>query len=206
MNVVFPLMAAVHGRGDLERFAALYRRGAEALVLLTVALPVLLLFVARPLAVEVFGASYAAADVPLVLLAVAVIPLVVSIWASLALLLGGHQKVTLHYNLVAVAVSAVLSGVLVPALGIVGAGVAAIGTAVFVMLAALRAVRRLMHVRLDGRPLLRIAGTAASTAGVLAAASLTPLAWPLLALVGLLTYAAAARLTGAHRSLTGVVA
>ena len=206
MNVAFPLMSAAHGRGDLVRFAVLYRRGAESLVLLTLALPLVLLFVARPLAVRVFGPSYAAADVPLVLLSVALVPLVISVWQSLALLLGGHQKVTLYYNLAALAVSALLSTVLVLAFGIVGAGVAAVVTGLFVMTASGVALHRLMGVRLEIRPLLRIAGTAGIAGGVLTLLSLTGVTWWLLALVGVLAFVVAARMTGAHRSLVGVVA
>jgi O-antigen/teichoic acid export membrane protein len=205
MNVVFPLMSAAHGRGDLAKFAVLYRRGTEALVLLTVALPVVLLFVARPLALHVFGPSYVSADVPLVLLATAMVPLVIAVWQSLALLLGGHQKVTLYYNVAALAVSAVLSTVLVRAFGLVGAGVAAVGTGLFVMTASGLAVRRLMGVRLEIAPLLRIAAAAVGATGVLAVLSLAGMTWWVLALVGLLVFVVLARVTGAHRSLLGVV-
>lgn len=205
MNVAFPLMSAAHGRGDLARFVVVYRRGTEALLLITAFLPVILLFVARPLSVEVFGTAYARADVPLVLLAMAMIPLVVTVWQSLALLLGGHQAVTLYYSVATLAVSAILSATLVAAFGILGAGLAAIGTALFVMGASTLALRRLMGVRLEPGPLLRIGWTAALTTGVLVALSLTALPWPLLFVAGLLAYCAAARCTGAHRSVVGVV-
>jgi O-antigen/teichoic acid export membrane protein len=205
INVIFPLMSSAYGRGDFERFVVLYRRGAEALVLVLVAFPVVLLFVARPLTVQVFGPSYAAADIPLVLLSVAMVPIVITVWQSLALLLGGHQKVTLYYNLAALAVSAVLSGGLVLAFGVVGAGFAAVGTASFVVTASNVAVHRFMGVRLAVRPLLRIAAAAGATGGVLWAVSLTAVPWPLLAALGVLAFATAAWATGAHRSLLGVV-
>lgn len=205
MNVAFPLMSAAHGRGDVDRFLRVYRRGTEALVLITVALPVILLFVARPLAVQVFGPAYSAADLPLVLLSIAMVPLVVTVWQSLALLLGGHQRATLWYSLAALAVSAALSVPLVALFGMAGAGVAAIGTALFVMAASTVALRRLMGVRLETAPLARIGVAAALTTGVLGALSLTALPWPLLAAAGVLAYGAAARGTGAHRSVLGVV-
>jgi O-antigen/teichoic acid export membrane protein len=206
MNVAFPLMSAAHGRGDLDRFVQVYQRGTEALILITLALPVILLFVARPLVVQVFGPAYASADLPLVLLSTAMVPLVVTVWQSLVLLLGGHQRVTLWYSLAALAVSAGLSVPLVAVFGMVGAGTAAIGTALFVMAGSTVALRRLMDVRLEAAPLVRIAGVAALTAGVLAALSFAGMAWPLLAAAGVLTYGAAARVTGAHRSVLGVVA
>jgi hypothetical protein len=63
-----------------------------------------------------------------------------------------------------------------------------------------------MDVRLETGPLVRIGLAAVTTAVVLAALSLTALPWPLLALAGVLAYCAAARGTGAHRSVLGVVA
>ena len=42
VNVAFPLVAAAYGAGDHERFALLYRRGAEALVAVMVLVPVIL--------------------------------------------------------------------------------------------------------------------------------------------------------------------
>ena len=205
MNVVFPLMAAAHGRGDEERFRSLYRRGFEALALLTVALPVLLLFVARPLAVQVFGPAYADAAVPLVLLSAAMVPLALTVWQSLALLLGGHQKATLYYSAAALVVAAVLSVVLVAAFGTVGAGMAALGTALFVLAASSRALRRLMGVRLEAGPLLRIGVAVVMTVGALGALSSIGVHSLVLGAAGLLFFAAAARATGAHRSLVGVV-
>lgn len=205
MNVAFPLMAAAHGQGDLQRFARVYRRGAEALILITLVLPVLLLFVGRPLAVHVFGRAYATADLPLLLLSTAMVPLVISVWQSLALLLGGHQKVTLYYNIATLTFSVAASTGLVAAFGIVGAGVAAIVTGCFVLAASTVAVRRLMHVRLAVGPLLRIAAAALAAGAVLTLLSLTLVPWPATAALGLLAYCVATRLVGAHRSLTGVV-
>lgn len=205
MNVAFPLLSAAHGRGDTARFQALYRRGVESLVLLTVALPVLLLFVGGPLAVDVLGARYADAALPLMLLSVALVPLAISVWQSLALLLGGHQRVTLYYSLVTLGVSALLCVVLVPLAGVAGAGIAAVCTGFFVMAASARAARRLMGVRLEVAPLLRIACPAVAAAAVLAALAPTGLPWVLRAAVGLVVFAVAARISGAHRSILGVV-
>jgi O-antigen/teichoic acid export membrane protein len=205
MNVIFPLMSAARGRGDTGRFAELYRRGTECLVLITLALPVLLLFIARPLAEQVLGPEYVRADVPLVLLATAMVLLVVNVWQSLVLLLGGHQRTTLRYSLAALGVSAVSSVLLISALGLVGAGVAAVVTALFVSTVSTLSVRRLMAVRLELGPLLRIAAAAGLCAGVLAALSATSLPWPALAALGLLAYAVASRLTGAHHSFGGLI-
>lgn len=206
MNVAFPLMSAAFSSGDTARFRRLYRRGAESLVLLTAMLPVILLFVARPLAVLIYGPAYAPADVPLVLHAIAVVPLAVCVWQSLALLVGGHQRATLRYNLATLAVATVSSGVLVAAFGVVGAGVAAVGTALYAVVASDRAVRRLMGVGLQFRPFLPVLGTAALMTGALGVLALVGVPWPWQAVAGVTVFVVAARCTGAHRSLLGVLA
>jgi hypothetical protein len=94
---------------------------------------------------------------------------------------------------------------LISAFGMTGAGCAAIGTALFVLIASTRAVRRRMDVGLDASALYRIGIAVAAGIAVLAAVRTSGLAWPLLALVGLTAFGGAIRLTGAHRSLTGVI-
>lgn len=206
MNTIFPLMSAAYSRGDYERFAQLYRRGAETLVLVTVAVPLVLLFTARPLARQVFGRAYEGAATPLVLLSFAMVLLTVTVWQSLALLIGGLQTVTLHYNLITLAVAAVLCVALVAAFGTTGAGSAALGTALFVLGASTRAVHKRMGVDLQLLPLLRIVGAGLAAGALLAALLPAALPWPVSALIGVVAFALAARLTGAHRSVTGVFA
>lgn len=205
MNVLFPLMSTAWSRGDRDQFAALYRRGAECLLLVTVALPLLLAFIARPLVVAVYGRDYADAAVPIVLLAVAMVPLTINVWQSLALLVGGFQAVALRYNLLTLVVAAVLCGTLVPVFGTVGAGVAAVGTATFVFAASTWCLRRRMAVGLLAGPLARIGVVVAVTAAVLALTRALSLPWTTVLVAGLVVYVVAVRMTGAHRSLAVIV-
>jgi O-antigen/teichoic acid export membrane protein len=206
MNTVFPLMSSAYSHGERDRFATLYRRGTESLIIITIAVPLVLLFVAEPLVVQVFGAPYADAATPLVLLSVAMVPLTVTVWQSLALLVGGFQSVTLQYNVATLIVSALLCVVLIAAFGMNGAGWAAVGTAVFAVLASTRAVWRRMGVRLQVAPMARIAIATATGAAVLVAGKSAHLPWLALAAIGLAAFAVAVRVAGAHKSLTGVVA
>jgi O-antigen/teichoic acid export membrane protein len=190
INVMFPLLAQAHASADPSRFENLYRRCTETLVAVMLAVPVILLFTAEPLLTLVFGTSYAEASVPLRILALALVLMTVNGWQSFVLLAGGRQGVTLRYNIVALAIAAILGIALIPGLGMVGAACAAMGTAVFVLVASTRAVSRNLDVRLDGGPLVRIIGAAAGLCGALAAADLVGAPWPTLFPIALVLYPA----------------
>jgi O-antigen/teichoic acid export membrane protein len=188
INVMFPLLAKAHASEDPTRFASLYRRCTETLVAVMLAVPAILLFTAEPMLTLAFGPSYAAASVPLRILALALVLMTVNGWQSFVLLAGGRQGVTLRYNVVALAIAAILGLGLIPGLGMVGAACAALGTAVFVLVASTRAVSRHLDVRLDAGPLVRIIGAAAGLCGALAAADLVGAPWPALLPLALVLY------------------
>ncbi len=212
INVLFPLLSRAYGRAEQQKFLELYRRGAEALVAFTVILPVPLLFSAGPLVRQVYGPGYSRAAVPMVLLSVAMVFLVIAVWQSLALLIGGYQKVTLHYNLAAVVVAPMLCVGLIARFGIVGAGCAAVGTGVFVVAASAHAVRRHLGIRLDVRGLSRVLAAAAvalAATGLVAwlhARQVLPAPWPLLATVTLVAYVGALLGLRVPRTLREVLA
>jgi O-antigen/teichoic acid export membrane protein len=188
INVMFPLLAHAHASADPTRFEHLYRRCTETLVAAMLAVPALLLFTAEPMLTLAFGPSYAEASVPLRILALALVLMTVNGWQSFVLLAGGRQGVTLRYNIVALAIAAILGVGLIPGLGMVGAACAALGTAVFVLFASTRAVTRHLDVRLDSGPLVRIIGAAAGLCGALAAADLVGAPWPALLPLALVLY------------------
>lgn len=205
MNVMFPLLSRAYGHGEQATFRRLYRRGAEVLVAVTLIVPVALLFTAGGLVRQVYGADYAGAATPLLLLSVAMVLLVVAVWQSLALLVAGHQRVTVSYNAAALLVAAVLCVLLVRDLGLLGAGLTAVGTAAFVAAASALTVRRRLGVWPDARGLARVlaaGGVTCAVTGVLAAAVTLP--WSVLAAVAIAVYGVALfglRVPGAFREV-----
>jgi O-antigen/teichoic acid export membrane protein len=199
INVVFPLLAKAHGDGDPARFETLYRRGTETLVAGTLVVPMVFLFVATPLLTLLYGADYVEAATPLRLLALALVLMTVNGWQSFVLLAGGHQRTTLHYNLAALALAVVLCVTLIPALGMVGAAVATIGTAVFVLIWSTRAVALLLGASLEPARLVRIVVAAAATTVTVGLVDLVTPPWPLLIVGVLLVYPVSLLVTGVVR-------
>lgn len=201
INVLFPLLAAARGQGQADRFAALYRRGTELIYAAMLPVPLVTLFVAGSAVVTVYGPGFAGAAMPLTVLTPALVLMTVNAWQAFVLLSGGFQRVTLHYNLAALGVAVVLSVGGIAVLGMVGAALATLGTALFVLVASTLAVRRHLTVALDGRRLLLITACAAATAVPLAGGTLVGLPWPLVAALGSAVYLALLARTGLHRTL-----
>ncbi len=188
IGVIFPLLSAAHGRGDHEAFVRLYRRGTEILVIVTLGVPVVMLFVAEPLVTLVFGKAYAAAADPLQLLSVVLVLMTVNAWQSMVLLAGGLQAVTLKYNAVALAISLCLCVSLVAARGLIGAALAAFGTALFVLYASTSAVRRHLDATLDWGRLTKIILAGAFTVIVLQGSRALGAPWMLLGFLAVPPY------------------
>jgi len=201
INVLFPLLARAWATGERERFLAIYRRGTELLLIVTAFVAATVGFVAPGLVSIAFGPAYADAAAPLAVLSVALVVMTVNAWQSLVLLAGGHQGVVLRYNLVALAVSVVLCGVLVHGAGPVGAAVSALATGVFVLGASTRAVRARMAATLDGRRVGSVALAVLVTAAAAGALTVLGAPWPAVLLAAALPYAAALHRFGFHRSI-----
>lgn len=160
VNVIFPLVAAAWAEGNRQRFAELYRRGAEVLVATMVLVPVVLSQTAVPLVTKVYGPAYRAAARPLQLLAVTLVLMTLNGWQAFVLLGGGRQRVTLLYNLGALVVAVTACAVLIHAYGIVGAAWATLCSAFFVLLCSTVAVHKYFGVTLALAPLVKIAAAA----------------------------------------------
>lgn len=206
MNVVFPLLATAWTAAQRDRFLTLYRRGTELLVAVTVVVPAVAVVTAPALVEVAFGSAYADAAAPLRVLSLAIVLMTVNAWQSLVLLSGGHQVVTLVYNLVALVIATVLCVALLPLVGITGAAWATLGTACFVLAASTTAVRRLMQATLDLGRLARVLAAGALAAA--AAALLTGLGAPWYAAIpaALVVYGGALAAIGVHRSVREVLA
>lgn len=190
VNVAFPLAAAAFAAGDHERFAHVYRRGAEILLTVMVLVPVLLWFIAVPLVVKVYGPAYRDAARPLQLLSVALVLMTLNAWQAFVLLAGGRQKVTLYYNLGALAVSAIACSLLVVAYGMIGAAVATLCTGVFVLLCSTFALRRYLDLHLAPASVARILAAAGAMWATLWTLQRVGTPWPALVPAVLIAYPA----------------
>lgn len=206
INVLFPLVAGAWGAGETARFAVLYRRGTELLLVLMLAVPVTALVVAPEVVELAFGEAYAGSVAPLRLLSVALVLMVLNAWQSLVLLSGGHQRVTLRYNLAALVFSLVTCLVLVRAVGLVGAAIATVATGLLVLGASTWAVRRHMASTLDASGLAVVVGAGLAALGATWALDAVGLPWPLSVVGGLATYAVVLVRLGILRSLREALA
>jgi O-antigen/teichoic acid export membrane protein len=188
VNVVFPLVTAAYAAGDHDRFAQLYRRGTEMLVAVMVTVPVVLSLIAVPLVERVYGHDYHDAAQPLQLLAVALVLMTVNGWQAFVLLSGGQQRVTLYYNVGALVVAAVGCTVLITAFGMVGAALATLVTAVFVLVCSSVAIRTRLRVHLQLLPIVKILAAAGALWTSLWLIRRAGAPWPVLIPASLVAY------------------
>ncbi len=168
INVLFTVLARAWAVGDRVAFRRIYARGTEVLLAVTLAVPVVLVGGA-PWVVELaFGPSYAASAQPLRWLSVALVLMTINAWQSVVLLATGFQRITLAYNLAALAVSVPVDVVLIRSTGIDGAALAALAGAVLVLCCSTVAVRRCSAATLPAGRVLRLVAAAAVSAAAVA--------------------------------------
>ncbi len=201
INVIFPLLAQAFGRGQLDHFVALYQRGTELLLIVTLLVPVLLAFLAPAMVAVAFGGAYAAAGDPLRLLAIALVLMTLNAWQALALFIGGFQRLNLICNAAALGLAVVVSVLLTSRFGPVGAAVAAVVTAAAVWAASVTLVRQRLGASPDLVRLAQILGVAAGTALLLAGLTAAGSPWVLSLLLGGGVYALALQRLGFGRTL-----
>jgi len=182
INVAFPLLSQSWGT-DHERFVRLYRRGSEVLLGAMLLAPVLSLIVGPQVVTAIYGSDYAEAAEPLRILSVALVLMTMNGWQALVLLAASRQRIALAYNLAALVVAAIAAVSLVSWLGMRGAALASLTTAVFVLCCSTIAVGRLLHARLEISSLFRL--LAAAGALILSLAGLDHVGVPWLALIAL---------------------
>jgi O-antigen/teichoic acid export membrane protein len=124
-NAIFaPLLAELHGRGDLELMRRLYRTVARWCY--TLGLPFFLAFVVfgSPL-LSLWGAEFAAAWPVLVVLGIGYLANVSTSAAGTLLVMGDRQNVELGNSVLALVLGLALDVLLIPRMGVMGAAVAA---------------------------------------------------------------------------------
>lgn len=184
IGVMLPLLSRAWVT-DAAHFATLYRRGTEALLILTIPVAVVLVVAGPTLVGAVYGPEFEASAAPLRLLAIALVPMVMNFWHSVVLLAGGRQRLTLGYDLVALVVTIALCLVLIPTHGANGAATALLVTSFVVLACAVAGTAVRLHVTTDLRRvglILALGLTAGAGSLALSAAGL-PVA---LALIGCL--------------------
>jgi O-antigen/teichoic acid export membrane protein len=161
INVLFPLLSRWHGQNS-RQFRMLYWRGADALLVLTLPLVVLVLVAAEPIVLTLYASDFTAAATPLRILALALPLMVLSAWQGFALLAGGHQRITVAYDVAALVLNVALNLALIPAFGYIGAAITAVLTSLFVAACSWTAAARWLDVR--GEAPLRVVGVVIANA------------------------------------------
>lgn len=165
INVLFPLLSRWHGQ-ERGLFRMLYWRGADALLALTLPIVVVVIIAAEPIVRTLYADGFAGAADPLRVLAIALPFMVLSAWQGFALLSGGHQRITMLYDAVALVLNVACNLILIPRLGYLGAAVTAVITSVFVAACAWSAAA--MKLDVHGAERMRLARVVMAN-GVLAA-------------------------------------
>lgn len=171
-----------------ERFAGVYQRGTEALLLIVVPAALVLAAGAAALTRLAYDDAFDASSVPLALLAVALVGMTVNVWQGMVLLAANRAGANLRCLVTALAVNVTLGLALVPAGGPAGAAWATLLSTLVLVVSSTRAVSRLAGADLALR---RLAGLAVGAGALLAAMGVT--SWvgghPALgALLGLVLY------------------
>lgn len=164
IHVLLPLLARSHS-ADHARFVALYRRGTEGLLAVTVPLAIVAISLAPWLVDTAFGAEYAAATTPLRILSAALVLMVLSFWMSYVLLAAELQRITLAYDVAALVTAVSLCALLIPSHGGAGAAVAIGGACLLTVVWAVVAASKGADATLDPGRLGRVALSAAVMAG-----------------------------------------
>jgi len=149
-------------RGDLLR--SLFRSVTRWVIILT--LPVYAwILAAGEATLSVFGSEFIVGYVPLVILATGQLVAAGTGSVGICLAMTGHQKYNVYNTLTMAILSIVLNMILVPRMGIAGAGFATGAAYVFVNIARLVEVRLLLGITpYDGRT-LKVIATGAITIG-----------------------------------------
>jgi O-antigen/teichoic acid export membrane protein len=149
---------------------------------------VVLSLIAVPLVDRVYGPAYRDAARPMQILAVTLVLMTLNGWQAFVLLSGGQQKVTLFYNLGALVVATVGCLILISAYGMIGAALATLCTAVFVLVCSTIAVRWYFNIHLAAGPMIRILLAAAALWASLWVLKRVGAPWPVLIPATLIVY------------------
>lgn len=164
--VAAPLFARLHGAGEVGELAKSFRLMTRWSV--TVALPPTLFLLFFPQAtLSLFGAEYVAAAPALSLLAAAAFVQAAFGLASTLLAMSGEARLSLYNALGALLLHLLLSMLLIPRFGMVGAGAASL--LLFVLLSAVRLlqVRSLLALHPFSKSLAKPVAAGAATAALL---------------------------------------
>ncbi len=140
-----PIIADLYNRGELAKLGSIFKVATRWIV--TLSLPIcLFLIVERQTLLAIFGKDFVVAELVLVILAGAHIVNASVGNVGAMLVMSGHSWLALANNTGSMALNIVLGYLLIPAHGIVGAGLAAAAALVLVNLVRLVEVRILMGV------------------------------------------------------------
>lgn len=178
--ILIPLMSEAHDQGDRARLQAHLARVVRWVLVLGVFWLGLLALFPRPL-LALFGEGFAAGAVVVVLLCVAQLLNAATGLLDMAMLVSGRPRINLQNATLVLVFQTALNLWLVPRYGIVGAGVAALGT--YALVSVVRMAQTSWILRLSAfdrthlKPLAAGAGAGALVWGVGAMVFGVPVGW-----------------------------
>ena len=194
------LMRMWDSRDGHEGASALMPRLLQQYVLITLPAAIVIAILARPLLVLVTSPAYAPGAPTMVPVAVGILFQGVGQYTTAGLLLVRRTQGLLVLLLIAVVVNTGVNLVLIPALGMVGAGIATLAAYFVFAVGGQLATRRILPFRWPGRDLIQV-GVAAAVMGLDLLLVLRVIGHPVAALIvsvasGFVVYAAAVTLLG----------
>lgn len=118
--VAGPRIAAAYRLGDTPAISKMWRQAVAVIMMMTFPAIVLLMIFPRPL-LGIFGAEFQVADNALRILLIGQLVNTVTGPVGSILIMTGRERWSLAYSLIATAVAAILSLILIPMFGIIGA-------------------------------------------------------------------------------------
>ena len=144
-SIASPKFAALYKQGDIEALGKMAQHSARLITLL--ALPVLILFLLAPERVmKLFGPQFSGDAIVLSILAVGQFVNVATGSVQVILVMCGYERLLRNVTVLCVIIQVVLSLVLVPLWGVVGAAVADASMKIFQNILAASLVRQILGV------------------------------------------------------------
>lgn len=195
IGTAFPSLAASY-RTNRPKFDAVHRSTMSMLLSLTLLVPTMALCAGTSAVRSLFGDGYADAAPLLKLLALSLPFMALNAWNAFALLAGGHQRVTLRYDLMGLAAAAVVHPVLIAWRGTSGAALGTLCVMSVVLVCSNRALRAHMDVTGAWTVWVRPIGAASVAVTIGLLVGRTGLVWWLIAGVVAVVHLAVAAGTG----------
>ncbi len=182
-----PLMSRYYNR-DPERYLSTHQRTLEVGLGVYALIAVMAFAVGEDVLAIPSDGEFVAAYDPLRLLALSMLGMGIAVWHAAVLLSARLQRITIFVNFGSISLGIALNLLLIPRYGITGAAAATLATGMVAATVSGVLAHRLTGVFPDWFRMLRIAGVALLTGGILYGLKSTGVPWLLIAVIGPVVY------------------